>query len=352
MPVKRLSLKLRRRRSSDNPTDCGGFLRVGGGTEAQRNSSGGTNPNPKEANCDQYNYGECSPAQLIKPSTNPQEYKFTVTNAAAPAPATKSTASMSAVDDPPIPSEITVPCHLLKKDAHTPAAARTNGGLGGIACNTATKPTTADRKNSIEGGGDHASSSSSSKSSASSQSYKKPTVTYGQQEIVWSVTRRTLPRDCRATRHWLHELDTSSGSGSSCPEDEQDSIGNLSDEEMLAEVFNLPPPSRTATATNTNIAAAAKAKPPPPTYDECVQLGLFGAGVAQAQDQDQQQATKATAKSPLREEIDDIVASLSLSLAAPSSSSAAAAAAAADDSPPTGGSLYPQLGSMGSVGSK
>ena len=348
MPVKRLSLKLRRRRSNDNPTDCGGFLRVGGRTGSQRNSSGGTNPNPTEANCDQYNYGECSPAQTVKPSTSPQEYKFTVTNAAAPAPATKSTASTSACEDPPIPSEITVPCHLLKEDAHT--SARTNGGLGGLGGpgGTATKPTTADCKYTTEAG-DHAfSSSSSSKSSASSssQSYKKPTITYGQQDIVWSVTRRTLPRDCRATRHWLHELDTSSGSGSSCPEDEQDSIGNLSDEEMLAEVFNLPSPSRTTTDTTV---AAAKAKPPPPTYDECVQLGLFGAGVAQDQDHHHQQATKATAKSPLREEIDDIVASLSL--AAPSSSSAAAAAVTIT-SPPTGGSLYPQLGSMGSVGSK
>lgn len=164
MPAKRLSLKLRRRRSSDHPTDGGGLFRVGAGGTQRNSSTGGHGTNPKEANCEQYNYGECGPAQLRnKPGTSPQECKFTVTNAApAAAPAaTKSTASASACEDPPIPSEITV---------------RLSGDEGGTStkhefCGSAKLTINADCKNSIEGGaGDNASSSSSSKSSSSSSS--------------------------------------------------------------------------------------------------------------------------------------------------------------------------------------
>ena len=325
MPVKRLSLKLRRRRSRDGqPCGEGGtggeFLRPPN-RSSHKNSNANHGTNPKnQANCDQCNYEECSPAQMVKTGTSSQEHQCI--------PKVIKTATTT-TEHPPIPSEITVHRPNDAQNSSEQQPARTNGVPAEII--------TADCKLSIEAG-DHASSSSSPKSSSSStssQSYKKPTVLYGHQDIVWSVTRRrTLPRDCRATRHWLHELDTSSGSGSS---DGQD-LDDLSDEVMLAEVFDLP--------------LEKAAKPPPPTYDECVHLGLFGEGeAAAAQDQDpqQQQAAKSksatSAKSPLREEIDDIVASLSLDAAPISSSSAAAA-------PTGGGSLYPRLGSMRSVGSK
>ena len=337
MPVKRLSLKLRRRRSRDGqPCGEGGtggeFLRPPN-RSSHKNSNANHGTNPKnQANCDQYNYEGCSPAQMGKSGTSSQEHQCI--------PQVIKTATTTS-EHPPIPSEITVHRPNDAQNSSEQQPARTNGVPAEII--------TADCTYSTEAG-DHASSSSSPKSSSSStssQSYKKPTVLYGHQDIVWSVTRRrTLPRDCRATRHWLHELDTSSGSGSSFGHDGQDDLDDLSDEMMLAEVFDLP--------------LEKAAKPPPPTYDECVHLGLFGEGkAAAAQDQDpqqqqqQQQAAAAkpatSAKAPLREEIDDIVASLSLD-AAPTSSSAAAAPTGAPTT--VGGSLYPRLGSMRSVGSK
>ena len=104
MPVKRLSLKLRRRRSRDGQpcgeggTPGGEFLRPPN-RPSHKNSNANHGTNPKEANCDQYNYEECSPAQMGKSGTSSQEHPCI--------PQVIKTATTTS-EHPPIPSEITV----------------------------------------------------------------------------------------------------------------------------------------------------------------------------------------------------------------------------------------------------